>query len=174
MAVPVNKVETAQLFMTLPWKSYGNPSAILKYPQPASIQREGTETLPLCGKGVPIKYGHMKKFIYLCFNGSIVTHNMTLVAGLQHGDSPSLNIMCCSPKCSSHLSSRIYRALDNIPWVVLSSLWLIHSTPRSLYLLFPFTHFAHPPSPTPLWQPSICPLHLWFCFCFLFICCFVF
>ena len=36
----------------------------------------------------------------------------------------------------------------------------------SLYLSIPITYFVTPPPHPPFWQPPVCSLYLWACFCF--------
>ena len=45
---------------------------------------------------------------------------------------------------------------------------IIYFITGSLCLLILFTYFTHPP-PYPLWQPSVCSLYLWVCFCFIMV-----
>uniref|UniRef100_A0A4X1ULZ4 Uncharacterized protein n=1 Tax=Sus scrofa TaxID=9823 RepID=A0A4X1ULZ4_PIG len=42
---------------------------------------------------------------------------------------------------------------------------LIYFITISLFLLVPFAYFSHLPTP-PLWQPTVCSLYQWVCFCF--------
>ena len=54
--------------------------------------------------------------------------------------------------------------LTRFPTLYVSYPWFIYSATRSLYLLTALIYvFSPPPS---LWQPPVCSLYIWFCFCF--------
>ena len=65
------------------------------------------------------------------------------------------------------------KRLDIVPCAVQKTSLLIHSKCHSLHLLTPNSSFiSHPLPPPPPWQPQVCSLYLWVCFCFVdsFIC----
>ena len=71
---------------------------------------------------------------------------------------------------SSHLSLyKVIIILTIFPMLYITSLWLIYFITESRYFLIPFTLFTIPPPATSLWQPSVCSLYLWVCFCFVFL-----
>ena len=52
------------------------------------------------------------------------------------------------------------------PFYTSMTLLFIHSIYNSLHLLIP-SSLSIPPPPPPPWQPQVCPLCLWVCFCFI-------
>ena len=64
-------------------------------------------------------------------------------------------------------SIMVYRRILNIvPCAIQKDLVSYHSIYNSLYLLAPNSQ-SNPPPPPPLWQPRVCSLCLWVCFCFI-------
>ena len=57
-----------------------------------------------------------------------------------------------------------YKRLDRVPLLCTRTSLLTHSKCKSVHLLSPNSQsFPHPPPP--IWQPQVCSLCLWVCFC---------
>lgn len=57
-----------------------------------------------------------------------------------------------------------YNTMDHIPYAVPYTTYLYYIW--KFELLHPLRYFAHPPTPSLLWEPTVCFLYLCVCFCF--------
>ena len=99
-------------------------------------------------------------------------HSTVSVSYVRHSDSIFyIHFKMVTLLTSYHLSPHkvITILLTIFPVLRITSPWLYFIT-GSLYLLIPFTDSAwtQPANPFPLWQPPVCFLYLWDCFCFVF------
>ena len=69
---------------------------------------------------------------------------------------PSLALLATPLLCSF--------PLKNFPMLYLSSAWLLYFIPGTFFLIS-LTYFFPSPCLLPLWQPPVCFIDLWLCFC---------
>ena len=89
-----------------------------------------------------------------------------LVLRIQHNSYKITYFTKCSPWYFRYPSGTIhaYYIIAIFPMLNFTSLWLFCN--YQFVLLNPFTFFTQSTRPLPLWQPSVCSLHLWVCFSF--------